>query len=366
MDLAFLRPLYEVSGPVVSVHLDTTRADQDADRRIEIQWRHLRQELEHQGADSQTLDVIGAQVGGAPEVVGLQGESLFATQGRLLGAYTLAAPPLRNRAVFGPVADAFDTVLDYDRQLPHVVVAIDRQGGDIDAYEAGTLDAAASRSYSGSTLHITRVKAGGPSKASYHRRTENVWSANAAGVAEEIAAAVEAVDAAVVFIGGDVKATAALRDQPVLQRAGLTLVDVSGGRGGEDAQESLRRSVDEALAAASRRSHDDTFASFRQSAASGAAVSSIPAVAEALADGRVSTLLLSSHFPQGLLKWSAASEPLVVASAREALADKAAEAFEMNAAALLLRAAVLSDAHFTEIPAGQGDVVDGTAALLRY
>ncbi|WP_158997629.1 hypothetical protein [Streptomyces aureus] len=44
------------------------------------------------------------------------------------------SPPLpkANRAVVGPVADAVDTVLDWDRQLPHVVVAIDRQGGDID------------------------------------------------------------------------------------------------------------------------------------------------------------------------------------------------------------------------------------------
>ncbi|WP_369044022.1 baeRF2 domain-containing protein [Streptomyces sp. Midd1] len=365
MDLTFLRPVYEVPGPVVSVHLDTSRKDQDADTRIQVEWRNLRQQLERQGADSQTLDVIEAQVGGAPEVVGPQGESLFAAGGHLLGAYTLAAPPSRNRAVLGPIADAVDTALDYDRQLPHVVVAIDRQGGDIDAYEAGTLDAARSRTYSGSTFHITRVKAGGPSKASYHRRTENVWSANAAGVADEIVAAIEAVDAAVVFVGGDDKATAALREQPALQRADVILVDVSGGRGGGDAQESLRRSVDEALTTVSRRAHEDAFAHYEQSAASGEAVSSIPAVAEALTAGRVHTLMLSAQFPPGLVKWSAASEPLVVASAREALGDKAHEAFEMNAAALLLRAAVLSDADFTEIPGGH-DVADGTAALLRF
>ncbi|MFF0142829.1 Vms1/Ankzf1 family peptidyl-tRNA hydrolase [Streptomyces sp. NPDC005227] len=365
MNLELFRPLFDVSGPVISVHLDTSREDQDAGKRIQVEWRNLRQQLERQGADPATLDVIEAEVGGAPEVVGPQGESLFAADGRLLGAYTLAAPPVRNRAVLAPIADAVDTVLDYDRQLPHVVVAIDRQGGDIDAYEAGTLDAARSRSYSGSTLHITRVKAGGPSKASYHRRTENVWSANAAGVADEIVAAVEAVKAAVIFVGGDDKATAALRGQPALQQTGVTLVDVSGGRGGGDAKDTLRRSVDDALSAASRHAHADAFARFEQSAASGDAISSIPAVAEALGDGRVHTLMLSSNFPPGVMKWSTTSKPLVVASARGALGAEAHEAFETGAAALMLRAAVLSDAEFLEIPTDQ-EVVDGTAAFLRY
>lgn len=42
MDLQFLRDLYGLDGPVVSVHLDTSREDQDADRRVETEWRRLR------------------------------------------------------------------------------------------------------------------------------------------------------------------------------------------------------------------------------------------------------------------------------------------------------------------------------------
>ncbi|MGW1066279.1 hypothetical protein ACWD4F_17400 [Streptomyces aureus] len=132
MELSFLRPLYEVAGSVVSVHLDTSREDQDADKCIEVTWQNLRRDLEGLGADAATLDVLEAAVGGSPEVVGPQGESLSAAHGRLLAVHTLAAPPKANRAVVEPVADAVDTVLDWDRQLPHVVVAIDRQGGDID------------------------------------------------------------------------------------------------------------------------------------------------------------------------------------------------------------------------------------------
>ncbi|MFG3042516.1 Vms1/Ankzf1 family peptidyl-tRNA hydrolase [Streptomyces sp. NPDC048330] len=365
MDLSFLRPLYEVAGPVVSVHLDTTREDQDADKRIELVWNALRKELEAKGVDAETLNVLGASVGGSPEIVGPQGESLYAAGGRLLAVYTLAAPPAANRAVVGPVADVLETVLDRDRQLPHVIVALDRQGGDIDGYAVGAFDAARSRSYNGSTLHITRVKAGGPSKASYHRRTENVWDSNTAGVAEEIARAVASVDAAVVFIGGDDKATAVLRDQPALSALDVTVVDVSGGRGGEDALASLRKSVDEALAEASARAHDAAFERFTAAVGTGAGISSIPAVTEALAEGRVQTLLLSADRSGDPLKWSSSENPMQVTSSAEGLDTTAGDGFSMPAGALLLRAATLSDADFTEIPADH-NITDGCAASLRY
>ncbi|MFG2452870.1 Vms1/Ankzf1 family peptidyl-tRNA hydrolase [Streptomyces sp. NPDC048512] len=365
VDLSFLRPLYAVEGPVVSVHLDTSREDQDADKRIELVWNGLRKHLEDAGVDTATLDAVAAAVGGSPEIVGPQGESLYAADGQLLAVHTLSAPPAADRAVAGPVEDVLETVLDRDRQLPYVVVALDRQGGDIDAYAVGTFDPARSRSYNGSTLHITRVKAGGPSKASYHRRTENVWDRNTAGVAEEIAQAVASVEASVVFVGGDDKATAVLRDQPVLAALDVSIVDVSGGRGGEDALASLRASVDAALAEASARAHEEAFARYTAAAGSGAGISSIPAVTEALAEGRVETLLLSADRSGEPAKWSSAAEPLRVTSAPEALGTSGAEAFSMSAAALLLRAATLSDAGFTEIPEGQS-AADGCAATLRY
>ncbi|MET7828994.1 Vms1/Ankzf1 family peptidyl-tRNA hydrolase [Streptomyces sp. NPDC005386] len=364
MDLSFLRPLYEAAGPVVSVHLDTSREDQDADKRIELVWNNLRKELEGQGADAATLDAVEAAVGGSPEIVGPQGESLYAAGGQLLAVHTLAAPPAANRAAVGPVADVLETVLDRDRQLPHVVVALDRQGGDVDGYAVGAFDEARSRSYNGSTLHITRVKAGGPSKASYHRRTENVWATNTAGVAQEIALAVASVDAAVVFVGGDDKATAVLRNQPALSALDVAVVDVSGGRGGEDALASLRKSVDETLAEVSERAHEEAFERYTAAAGAGTSISSIPSVTEALAEGRVETLLLSADRSGEPLKWSSVQEPMRVASSAEALSDTG-HTFEMSAAALLLRAAAFGDAGFTEIPAGH-DVPDACAAILRY
>ncbi|GAA4980685.1 hypothetical protein GCM10025734_83700 [Kitasatospora paranensis] len=231
MDLDLFRPLYTASDLVVSVHLDTSREDQDADHRVATGWRALRRDLEQQGADEPTLLVLDGAVGGSPHLVGPQGESLFAADGRMLGAFTLARPPARDRAVVGPVADPLETAFDLDHQLPYVMVALDREGADVDAFPAGALDPATSRTFSGSTLHITRVRAGGANMASYHRRTVNVWTRNAAGVATEIAEACEAVGAALVFVGGDPKATAILREELAGWRGHAEVVEVPGGRG---------------------------------------------------------------------------------------------------------------------------------------
>ncbi|WP_037606115.1 baeRF2 domain-containing protein [Streptacidiphilus rugosus] len=364
MELDLLRPLYEAEGPVVSVHLDTSRLDHDADKRLEVTWRDLRRELAAQGADEPSLAALDAAVGGSPHVVGPQGESLFAAGGVLLGAFTLSEPPPRNRAVVRPLADPLETVLDLDHQLPYVVVALDREGGDIDAYPAGAFDAATSRTYDGSTLHISRVRGGGPSMASYHRRSVNLWTQNASGVAAEIAEAAQAVGARVVFVGGDPKALGVLRELLTAQKIDAEVVDVPGGRGGDDALAALREAVDARLAEASRRSHEDAMAAYREALAQQAAVHGLPAVADAFAPGNVRTLLLHADRGADPAKWGAGGDPKLIASSPDALGGHG-PAFEAPASTLLLRAATLTGATFSELlPGTLAD--DGAAALLRY
>jgi hypothetical protein len=365
MELDLLRPLYETESPVASVHLDTSRIDQDADKRLEVTWRDLRRELASQGVDEATLGALDGAVGGSPHIVGPQGESLFAADGRLLGAFTLSAPPAANRAVLAAVADPLETVIDLDHQLPYVMVALDREGGDIDAYPAGAFDPSTSRTYDGSTLHVSRVRGGGPSMASYHRRSVNVWTENAAGVAAEIAEAVKAVDARVVFVGGDPKALGVLREQLVPHRIDALVEDVSGGRGRDDAPAALRAAVDEQLAAASRRSHEAAMEAYQEAIGRELAVHGIPAVSEAFARGNVRTLLLGADRAADPLKWGTRSDPKLVGSSPAALGEHEPAAFEAPAPALLLRAAVLTDATFSELlPGNAAD--DACAAVLRF
>jgi len=366
MDLDLLRPLYTPAAATASVHLDTSRLDQDADKRIEVTWRELRGRLSGQGVDEPTLAALDEAVGGSPHVVGPQGESLYAADGRLLGAFTLTSPPAGgSRAVAGPLPDPLETVLDLDHQVPYVVVALDREGGDIDAYPAGAFDPASSRTYDGSTLHITRVRAGGPSMASYHRRSVNLWTENAAGVVAEIAEAVREVGAPLVFVGGDPKALGVLRPECARELPQVELVDVSGGRGGTDALASLREAVDASLAAYTERSHELAMQAVRSALEQETAVHGIPAVADAFTQGNVRALLLTADRSADPLLWGAADDPRLVGSAREALGPHAGEAFEAPAAAVLLRAAALTGARFSEL-AADFPADDGCVAVLRY
>jgi peptide subunit release factor 1 (eRF1) len=367
MDLALLRPLYAapMNAEVVTVHIDTSREDRDADKRLEISWRDLRRTLEQQGADEPSLAALDAEAGASPHIFGPHGESLFAADGQVLGSFMLSRPPAHNQGSIGPVVDPLETVLDFDHQLAYVVVALDREGGDIDAYPAGAFDPESQRTYDGTTLHLTRVGAGGPSMASYHRRSVNAWTSNAAGVAREVVQAAEEVKAALVFVGGDPKAIPLLHEQ--LAAAGLEaeVVGVPGGRGGRDALASLRKAVDEALVEASMDSHTKMMDAYSDALGEGRAVHGIPAVSEALANGAVETLLLAADREADPMKWAANSDPRLIASAREGLGSAADDAFEAKAGLLMLRAATATDATFSELlPGTQAD--DGCAAILRY
>jgi hypothetical protein len=367
MDLALLRPLYEapVNAEVVTVHVDTSREDGNATKRLELTWRDLRRMLGEQGADEPSLAALDPEVGASPHIAGPQGESLFAADGRLLGAFALSRPPGRNQGLVGPVVDPLETVLDLDRQLAYVVVALDRSGGDIAAYPAGAFDPQSQRTYDGTTLHLTRVGAGGPSMASYHRRSVNAWTSNAAGVAREVVEAAAQVEAAVVFIGGDPKAMPLLREQ--LAAAGLDaeIVEVAGGRGGRDATAALREAVDDGLAGASLAEHRRVMADYSDALGEGRAVHGIPAVSEAFANGAVETLLLSADRAADPVKWGTATDARLIASAPAGLGAAVEGAFEAKAGLLMLRAATATDASFSEmLPGTHAD--DGCAAILRY
>ncbi|AXK31278.1 hypothetical protein DVA86_00070 [Streptomyces armeniacus] len=364
MDLAFLQPLYADDADVVSVHLDTSRVAHDADKQIELRWRAARRSLSRQGAQEADLAVLDDAVGGAPDLPGPQGEALFASAGRLLGAFTLAEPPAADSARVLPVPDPLGVAIDRDHQLPHVVVAVDREGADVEAYPAAGHEPVSRRTFNGSTLHITRVRAGAEAQASYHRRTVNVWTENTAQAADDVRAAAAGVEAAVVLIAGDPKAVGLLRGHLAERPLDAEVVYVEGGRTDTSAREGLRASVDAAMHEAMTARHRAVLERLEAELAGDRALQGIPAVKEALAEGRVETLLLAADRDGDPELYASRREPRALGTESAALgADPTA--FSAPAAPLLLRSAVLGGASFTEVlPPTR--CTDGVAALLRY
>ncbi|MGP3941475.1 baeRF2 domain-containing protein [Streptomyces sp. 6N106] len=364
MDLAFLQPLYAGDASVVSVHLDTSRGAHDADKQIELRRRGARRSLSEQGAPEADLAVLDDIVGGAPELPGPQGEALFVSAGRLLGAFTLVEPPAADSAQVLPVPDPLGVAIDRDHQLPHVVVAVDREGADVEAYPATGHEPTLRRTFNGSTLHITRVRAGAEAQASYHRRTVNVWTENTGQAVDDVRAAAAAVEAAVVLIAGDPKAVGLLREHLAARPLDAEVVYVEGGRTDASAREGLRASVDAAMHEAMTVRHRAVLERLEAELAGGRALQGIPAVKEALAEGRVETLLLAADRGGDPTLYASRRDPRALGTDSAALGEDPT-AFSAPAAPLLLRSAVLGGASFTEIlPPTR--CTDGVAALLRY
>lgn len=375
MDLGFLRPLYDSDAPVASVHLDTSRDRTDAGKEIELRWRHLRDELSSLGADKATLDVLEEAVrDGSSRAFGEHGHSLFASQGRLLGSYTLSEPPQQDRALWMPVPDPLPVAVDRGRYLPYVLVALDRVNAKIFSYTGHPATRPASeQEFSGADLRNIEPagRRGGPGALSgYNGRFDGnnypleTWHENATRIAQRVREAVAEVDAKVIFVGGDEEAIAYLRDNLGERKLTIPITLVPGGRGGPDAEERLHQSAVEELRDFVIDSHDDIIADYQQKLANDQAVRGTEAILPMLSEARVRTLLLGAGNSGEPQLWGSPDEPILVAKDPGDL-DAPDKAFQAPASALMLRSAMASDAGFAEL-LDHGHTSTENGAILRF
>lgn len=364
MHLGFLRPLYETTAPVASVYLDTTRTTESAFKEIELRWRAARERLAEQGADEATLQALDEVAEGEPGVPGPQGEALFAAEGRVLGAFTLSRPPLRDSAVWWPVAYPLGVVIDRNHQIPYVTVAADREGADVSAYTAAQHKPEFQRSFFGSTLHIQKVRVGGWTHKHYQRRSENLWDANAQEVAKDVEDTAAHVGAEVVFVGGDERAIGKLRDHLSERVRDILVEHPGGGRHDPAALASLREAADGVVDCVVAETRKRERAEFTTALSRGeGATQGIAAAAEALRRAQVKTLLLAADLGKEPWIWGSRTDPLEVSVDRESLSDPE-NAIQAPASALLLRAAAYTDAEFVELT--DNSAAEGVGAILRY
>ncbi|WP_017568933.1 baeRF2 domain-containing protein [Nocardiopsis halotolerans] len=374
MDLGFLRPLYESDAPVASVHLDTSRDRTDAGKEIELRWRHLRDELSSLGTDEATLDVLEEAVReGTSRAYGSHGHSLFASRGRLLGMHTLSEPPRQDRARLMPIPDPLPVVVDRDRYLPYVLVALDRVNAKIFSYTGQPATKPASeKEFSGANLrNLEPMGRGGPGVLSgYNGRFDGknypleTWHENATRIAQQVRDAVAEVDAKVIFVGGDEEAIAYLRENIGERRLNIPVKLVPGGRGGPDAEERLHEAAVEALRDFVIDGHDDLIADYQQKLANDQAVRGTEPILPMLSEARVRTLLLGADRDREPELWGSPHEPILVAKDPANL-DDADAAFRAPASALMLRSAMAADAGFSEI-LDHGHTSAENGAILRF
>ncbi|KXK61999.1 peptide chain release factor 1 [Micromonospora rosaria] len=361
MHLSFLRPLYDRAGPWCSVYLDASRDTQDSRPALDLRWRALKGDLLGQGADAATVDAIEQVVRGHTPMAGDYGIAVFATRGRVVLSEYLSAPPLRDLASVAPLPHTMPLVAQRGEQVAWVRVLADRTGADAIAVGAGELPRRATvrgrESYP-----LRRANPGGWSQSRYQRAADEAWHHNAGDTAAATAELAEKVNAEVVVLAGDIRATGVIAAQlPRRWQDVLVRTDAGARTGGADpaAMDDVTVQV---IAEAAQARVDATLDRFGMQEDVGAG---LDAVVDALQRNQVDTMLIVDD-PSATGQLWIGSAPTDIATDPERLTG-GGEPQQVRADAALLRALAGTDAELTVLAPGEApDLADGVGAVLRY
>jgi Bacterial archaeo-eukaryotic release factor family 2 len=347
-------------GPFLTLYLETRPDIENAGPMIEQRWRTLRGELMDRGVPQEVLEHVDPVVSGAH----LKGRCLAAvsTMGGLLHAEHGPEPPPQD-ATWAALPSLLP-IIEWRQQRPgHVLVLTDRRGADLYAFRFGRADI--HREAGGADDPLTRSGPGGWSQRRYQQRAENTWEDNAKDVAVEVERLVDAVDARLVLVAGDVRAVQLLREalRPELS---ASLHEIGGGRTADGSAEEIEMEVERLVDVWAGQSTTELITGFEQErgqqdkAASGAAD-----VLAALAMSQVEILLVADGAANRRTAWFGRDPAQVALSREDVEALGARDPAEANLIDVCIRTALLTGARIGVIPA-QAGVREGIGAILRW
>ena len=348
---------------VAYVYLRLAGAPGEAER--DLHSRHVAEKLRGRGASETAAAVIAARIAAAPPAYG--NLAVFVSQdGSVLHEQVLADADIADHAGCQSPAPV-TPLLAWGQDRPgYVLVVTDRAGADITAGGgAGQPDQA--WTVVGPDDEIERKRGpGGWSQPSYQRRVEDSWRHNAASVAQQVVTRAAAVDAQVLVLSGDVRAVQLLSERLPNDPA-LLVRHISGSRAADGSQAGRDSRVEqvlrEAAAGQTARLLEELH---KQLAPGGLAVEGVADTVDALARGRVATLLVQDTPTDSRTAWFGAG-PTDVYPDREAAVVSDAPVRSGRLIDIAVRSALLSGAHVRVIPRGTpGQPADGIGALCRY
>lgn len=294
---AVLRP----AEPVAAVYLGAA-PDVANEYQLEwtTRWRPLAASLLEQGADPATVEALAAALEtpassraarGSGHVVG------FARNGELLGLIATPGLDVADVARFGSPAHVIPMIRWEQERPPYVLVAIDRTGADLES-SAGAGSLPTRSTVDGPDDEIERNAPGGwegLAQGRYQRRAEDSWSHNAGAVAEAAEAALRGAGAKILVVLGDVRAEQLLREKlSSWVHKDVVVKHIAGSRSADGSEKSRDERVVAAVREAVAEQTARLWAGFvEERAPHGLAVDGPGPTLEALAEGRVATLLVA-------------------------------------------------------------------------
>ncbi|HWJ83247.1 MAG TPA: Vms1/Ankzf1 family peptidyl-tRNA hydrolase [Nocardioides sp.] len=366
MRLQQIRNVLDHPGPYVTLHLDVSRATEDARQQAASRWTTTRHELEHQGVSQELIEQLGERLAEPTHLPGEVRRTIVASPEQvLLDDARSGGSSWPETVSVGPLPDLAGWLSMTDGQFPFALVRTDRVGADIEMYVAPSRPAAERTTVAGDTFDITKLPEGDWAQDKYQRRAENTWAANARLVAEQLRALDARYRPRLVVLCGDVRACAELAS--VLGEVpGATVVTVgSGGRAAGTSEEALWDDVHRLLDEQRARDTDELLQELARGTAVGEGVITGPdRVADAFVKGGVERLVLDLEDAHNAQVTAADHEGL-------ALPGAAPSAGPLPADQVLVAAAAMTDAELAvlphEVPLPQEfALAQGVAATLRW
>ena len=370
MDVSFLEPVFAATGPFATVCADVTHTTENADTELDLRVRAVAERLTEQGAPEVVVEAVRGRLlegneGGAAGT--LKGRAIVvASDGSVVFDQALLDAPRQEIAEWSAHADLLPVLRQMPGRVPHIVVLVDRTGGDITYMGGpGQLDEdTEEQTVEGDTFHIRKVKVGGWAHDHWQNSAENQWEANAAQVAERIASYARRLSPRFVLIAGDVRARTILAGLAGDPWKDLVVTMDEGGRAAGADREPVDRRMGALVAEHEARECAEVLEQVQAAAAHGLSVTGIGPVVEALRKSQVETLVLADEpGDDTLLVGNSPSELGVNQHDMDALG---VHGQVVPADRALLAAAVASSAGVVVVPRSAMPDDVPVAAVLRY
>ena len=376
MKLDSLKPLLDHDGPLTTVCLDVSHADEGGDREVRSRWNGIRRRLEQQGAPQRTLDLLADAVLTPTHVPGPHGRFVIASGGRILFDRVLAEAPVREEATHDGEPALMPAARAADEAVAYLLVEIDRSGADLYRSGSDATDTTVEHVEGGhDDLRKLRGGGGGWRHDRAQNRAEDSWERNAEAVAAEVDRIVAEHRPELVLVTGDIRAVPLLR-AALDQHAQEIFVEVPGGSRADGVKAGVfAENVHGVLEAYRARRRKAVADRLREGLGRGdTGVTELGDVVEVLRRGQVDELVIVENAggapSAGLdrMVW-VGPDPMQIALRRSELASLGidnGQAREQRADIALLRAALAQDAGVTFTAEGSIDLVDGVGAILRW
>jgi hypothetical protein len=371
MDLAFLNPLYEQSGPWASVYVDTSQHAEDTPHELHLTAQAMARDLKDQGADDATCRAVEEAIEALRHSPDPHGRAVFARSGEVVLEPLLAAPPPQGSlAVWAPLPRVAP-LLDLAGEDPVAIVAyIDRRGADFE------LRSALGRQKAGAVVGrqhpIHRTSSADWSERHFQLKVENTWEHNAAEIADALAVCQDETRADLLILVGDDRERREVHDR-LPGRLEERVVEASHGTGSR----LLDTEVEQVRAERVRSRVTAELDRFRASRAPddegrAGAAEGVPALVETAREHRLQELLLRPDGPDLHREVWIGEDPDQLAVRRTELQVLGEQhSWSARADDALLRSAVATDAtalSLAPVLEGTGDdtPAGGLGALLRW